>query len=87
MESKNSDMHNKGWWDFLPKTTHKWVRLGRFDRPIGSWLLLLPCLWTLPLSNLNINEVLYLYLIFFFGSFVMRSAGCVINYLWDKDID
>ena len=87
MESKNTDMPIHGWWDILPKTTHKWIRLGRFDRPIGSWLLLLPCLWTLPLSNLKINEVLFLFFIFFLGSFVMRSAGCVINDLWDKNID
>ncbi len=87
MKSKNSDMPLNGWWDFLPKKAHKWVRLGRFDRPIGSWLLLLPCLWTLPLSNLKIDEVLYLSFIFFLGAFVMRSAGCVINDLWDKNID
>ena len=44
-----TDMPEKGWWDKLPKKYHKWIRLGRFDRPIGSWLLLLPCLWTLPI--------------------------------------
>ena len=44
-----TDMPENGWWDKLPKTTHKWIRLGRFDRPIGSWLLLLPC----PLDNSN----------------------------------
>ena len=87
MKSKNSDMPINGWWDILPASAHKWVRLGRFDRPIGSWLLLLPCLWTLPLSNLKIQEVLYLFFIFFLGSFIMRASGCVINDLWDKDID
>jgi|TARA_B100002051_G_scaffold273877_1_gene313643 4-hydroxybenzoate polyprenyltransferase len=87
MKSKNSDMPINGWWDILPASTHKWVRLGRFDRPIGSWLLLLPCLWTLPLSSLKMLEVLYLFCIFFIGSFIMRAAGCVINDLWDKNID
>jgi len=53
MKSKNSDMPINGWWDILPASSHKWVRLGRFDRPIGSWLLLLPCIWTLPLSSLK----------------------------------
>ena len=87
MELKNTDMPDKGWWDLLPKSTHKWIRLARFDRPIGSWLLLLPCLWTLPLLNLKHSQIIYLFCIFFIGSFVMRSAGCVINDLWDKNID
>ena len=87
LKSKNSDMPLNGWWDHFPKYTHKWIRLARFDRPIGTWLLLLPCLWTLPLSNLNFYELLTLYFIFFIGAFLMRSAGCIINDLWDKDID
>lgn len=84
---KNSDMPRKGWWDFFPKKTHKWIRLGRFDRLIGTWLLLLPCLWTLPIFLDNLNDLLKLYLIFFLGALSMRSAGCIINDLWDKDID
>ena len=44
LKSKNSDMPLNGWWDHFPKYTHKWIRLARFDRPIGTWLLLLPCL-------------------------------------------
>ena len=72
MKSKNSDMPINGWWDILPASSHKWVRLGRFDRPIGSWLLLLPCIWTLPLSSLKIKEVLYLFCIFF--SWIFHNA-------------
>ena len=87
LKSKNSDMPLNGWWDHFPKYTHKWIRLARFDRPIGTWLLLLPCLWTLPLSNLNSYELLTLSFIFFVGAFLMRSAGCIINDLWDRDID
>ena len=68
MKLKNSDMPKTGWWDYLPRNTHKWIRLSRFDRPIGSWLLLLPCLWTLPLSNLNLKETLFFYLIFFISN-------------------
>ena len=87
MKLKNSDMPKKGWWDLLPNKTHKWIRLARFDRPIGSWLLLLPCLWTLPLSNIELDRVLNLYLIFFIGAFALRTAGCIINDIWDKNID
>ena len=75
------------WWNFLPKFTHKWIRLGRFDRLIGTWLLLLPCLWTLPIFVNSVKHLLSLYLIFFIGAFSMRAAGCIINDLWDKDID
>ena len=82
-----TDMPEKGWWDKLPKRYHKWIRLGRFDRPIGSWLLLLPCLWTLPIFLNSIADVIEIYFIFIIGAFSMRAAGCTINDLWDKDID
>ena len=82
-----TDMPEKGWWDILPKKYHKWIRLGRFDRPIGSWLLLLPCLWTLPIFLNSITDLLEIYFIFIIGAFSMRAAGCTINDLWDKDID
>ena len=82
-----TDMPEKGWWDKLPKNYHKWIRLGRFDRPIGSWLLLLPCLWTLPIFLNSITVLLGIYFIFIIGAFSMRAAGCTINDLWDKDID
>ena len=82
-----TDMPENGWWDKLPKKYHKWIRLGRFDRPIGSWLLLLPCLWTLPIFLNSITDLLEIYFIFIIGAFSMRAAGCTINDLWDKDID
>ena len=82
-----TDMPEKGWWDKFPKKYHKWIRLGRFDRPIGSWLLLLPCLWTLPIFLNSITDLLEIYFIFIIGAFSMRAAGCTINDLWDKDID
>ena len=72
---------------FLPNYTHKWIRLGRFDRPIGTWLLLLPCLWTLPIFIESLDFLIKLYCIFFIGAFSMRAAGCIINDLWDRDID
>ena len=82
-----TDMPEKGWWDKLPRKYHKWIRLGRFDRPIGSWLLLLPCLWTLPIFLNSITYLLEIYFIYIIGAFSMRAAGCTINDLWDKDID
>ncbi len=82
-----TDMPENGWWDKLPKKIHKWIRLGRFDRPIGSWLLLLPCLWTIPIFLDSITKLFEMYLIFIIGAFSMRAAGCIINDLWDRDID
>ena len=86
-KTNNSDMIENGWWDALPNNYIKWIRLGRFDRPVGFWLLLLPGWWVLPLTNLNLLECLKIMFIFLIGSIVMRAAGCTINDLWDKDID
>ena len=86
-KQNNSDILDNGWWDILPKHYIKWIRLGRFDRPIGFWLLLLPGWWVLPLTNLDLINCIKLMLIFLIGSIVMRAAGCTINDMWDKDID
>jgi 4-hydroxybenzoate polyprenyltransferase len=60
--------------------------LMRLDRPIGTWLLLWPTLWALWSAS-DGHPPPRLLLIFFAGTFLMRSAGCVINDLWDRDID
>ena len=86
-KTNNSDMVENGWWDALPNNCIKWIRLGRFDRPVGFWLLLLPGWWVLPLTSLSLLECLKIMFIFLIGSIVMRAAGCTINDLWDKDID
>ena len=86
-KQNNSDMLDNGWWNILPQSLIKWVRLGRFDRPVGFWLLVLPGWWVLPLTNLNLKNCLTLMFIFLLGAIVMRAAGCTINDMWDKDID
>jgi 4-hydroxybenzoate polyprenyltransferase len=83
----NSDILENGWWNILPKKFLKWIRLGRFDRPVGFWLLLLPGWWVLALTNIEFINCVKLMIVFFVGSVVMRAAGCTINDLWDKDID
>ena len=85
-KQNNSDILDNGWWDILPKHYIKWIRLGRFDRPIGFWLLLLPGWWVLPLTNLDLINCIKLMLIFLIGSIVMRAAGCTINDMWDTVI-
>ncbi|MEO5340613.1 MAG: 4-hydroxybenzoate octaprenyltransferase [Magnetococcus sp. MYC-9] len=63
------------------------LRLMRVDRPIGTWLVLWPSLWGLLASAKPGFPEANLLLIFCLGSFLMRSAGCVINDLADQDID
>ena len=75
-----------------PEALKPWLRLGRFDRPIGIWLLLLPG-WqgiALALSQQGRPPGLYdvwLFLGFALGACLMRAAGCAFNDLVDRDID
>src|ERR1017187_7796309 len=67
-----------------------YLRLSRLDRPIGSWLLLMPCWWSAALAAGVIGEVGQLPLIialFFVGAFAMRGAGCTWNDITDRDLD
>ena len=62
----------------------------RLNSPIGSMLLLYPCLWGLISASSSIEEILQnisLFIIFILGAFIMRSAGCVINDIFDRNID
>jgi len=63
-----------------------YAKLMRLDRPIGIWLLLWPTLWALWTASLG-HPRTRLLAIFVAGSVLMRSAGCVINDLIDRDID
>ena len=67
-----------------------YIKLIRLDKPTGIFLLFWPCAWGLVLGNSGStnNEIFYYYLfLFFIGSFLMRSAGCVYNDIIDKKID
>ena len=78
------------WVDTLaPAIARPYLRLARLDRPIGSWLLLLPCWWSLGLAGLRAGHPppLWHVVLFFIGAFVMRGAGCTWNDLVDRDID
>ena len=68
----------------------KYFKLIRLDKPAGIFLLFWPCAWGLVIANSSINNdiLFYKYLIlFFFGSVLMRSAGCVYNDIIDRKID
>jgi 4-hydroxybenzoate polyprenyltransferase len=77
------------WVDrFAPVWTRPYLRLGRFDRPIGSWLLLLPGWWAIGMApSPDDGPDIWVLLLFFIGAFVMRGAGCVINDIVDRDFD
>ena len=62
------------------------IELMRIDKPIGIYLLLWPALLTLVISTQGNFSLLHL-IIVIAGSIIVRSAGCVINDIWDKDID
>src|SRR4051795_1163203 len=73
-----------------PQWARPYLRLSRFDRPIGSWLLLMPCWWSAALAAGMAHDVRGLPLtivLFFIGAFVMRGAGCTWNDITDRDLD
>jgi 4-hydroxybenzoate polyprenyltransferase len=65
------------------------IRLMRLDRPVGIYLLFWPCVWGLSLGAGKIISLTFLHdlLLFFVGAVVMRSAGCIINDIWDRRLD
>jgi 4-hydroxybenzoate polyprenyltransferase len=85
--SAHTDIAASGWVSRLPRAWQPYLLLARVDRPIGTWLLFLPGLWGILLARAAWPTTLGLILLFGVGSLVMRAAGCVVNDLWDRDID
>ena len=68
---------------------NKYFRLARLDKPIGSWLLFFPCLWSLLIvfsSEYSVNKI-KLIMFFSIGTILMRGAGCTLNDIIDQEID
>jgi 4-hydroxybenzoate polyprenyltransferase len=72
-----------------PEWSRPYLRLARLDRPIGSWLLLLPCWWSAGLAAVAARQQVDLWhvVLFFIGAFAMRGAGCTWNDIVDRDLD
>src|SRR3954463_11970305 len=73
-----------------PLWSRPYLRLSRLDRPIGSWLLLMPCWWSAALAAGMAHDLKRLPLIlvlFLIGAFAMRGAGCTWNDITDRDLD
>jgi 4-hydroxybenzoate polyprenyltransferase len=81
----------ENWVDTLaPVWSRPYLRLARLDRPIGSWLLLLPCWWSSALAAVAAHKAapsLVHLALFFVGAFAMRGAGCTWNDIVDRDLD
>ena len=84
-----SDIVAESWpFHLTPNAFRPYLILARVDRPIGTWLLLLPCWWGLALaSGGDIAQSLYFGALFTVGAFVMRGAGCVWNDILDRNYD
>jgi 4-hydroxybenzoate polyprenyltransferase len=92
--SMASDITSDHWLlRILPTGLRPFGQLARLDRPIGTWLLLLPCWWSLALATRAGDEVLldtqllWLFVLFGLGAVVMRGAGCTVNDILDRHFD
>jgi 4-hydroxybenzoate polyprenyltransferase len=87
-----ADAVKDNWVDrFAPRATRPFLRLARADRPIGTWLLLLPCWWGLALAILSTGSAsladLWIAAGCSAGAWLMRGAGCTWNDITDRHID
>lgn len=86
-----ADAKAGNWVDrFVPAPLVPYFRLARADRPVGFFLLALPCFWSVALAGRSINAPYpdpWLLLLFAIGAIVMRAAGCTYNDIVDRDID
>ena len=73
-------------YDAPMKTNNPFLQLMRLDKPIGIWLLAAPACWAVVMARVAAPDI-GLLLIMLIGAVVMRSAGCVINDLTDRDLD
>lgn len=90
-DGRVADATKRNWVDrFAPRKTRPWLRLSRADRPAGTWLLLLPCWYSLALaiaaSGWRIEDF-WFFIAMGAGAFLMRGAGCTWNDITDRHID
>jgi len=83
----HTDIAAGGWVARLPPAWLPYLLLARLDRPIGAWLLFLPGLWSIFLARAPAGKTAWLIALFALGSVLMRAAGCVVNDMWDRDMD
>ncbi|XP_006833530.2 4-hydroxybenzoate polyprenyltransferase, mitochondrial [Amborella trichopoda] len=86
---KEDSQFSRSWIDvYLPQWTRPYAHLSRLDKPVGTWLLAWPCMWSITLAappgNLPDFKLLTL---FGCGALLLRGAGCTVNDLLDRDMD
>ncbi len=86
-EDTHTDIAADGWVARLPAAWRPYALLARLDRPIGAWLLFLPGLWSILMAQAAWRPTLRLLALFALGAVLMRGAGCVVNDMWDRDLD
>ncbi|KAL2243944.1 UNVERIFIED_CONTAM: 4-hydroxybenzoate polyprenyltransferase, mitochondrial [Sesamum indicum] len=90
-ESKNSNQNggDRSWIDvYLPEKARPYANLARLDKPIGTWLLAWPCMWSITMAAApgSLPDIKMM-MLFGTGALLLRGAGCTINDLLDRDID
>ncbi len=83
----HTDIVTTGWVARLPRGWAPFALLARLDRPSGAGLLFLPGLGSLLLGRLPLVPTVRLVALFAVGALLMRGAGCVVNDMWDRDMD
>ncbi|KAM3223308.1 hypothetical protein ACQJBY_056948 [Aegilops geniculata] len=73
---------------WLPEAARPYAMLARLDKPIGTWLLAWPCMWSITIAAMP-GELpdLKMLALFGCGAVLLRGAGCTVNDLLDRDID
>ena len=92
VEGAVADAVPTNWVDlYAPAWSRPYLRLSRADRPIGTWLLLMPCWWAILLAAAATDGLspwsIWLMLGSAVGAFLMRGAGCTWNDITDREID
>ncbi|WP_072372819.1 4-hydroxybenzoate octaprenyltransferase [Hyphomicrobium sp. NDB2Meth4] len=86
-----ADAPLNNWVDrYAPRPMRPYLRLARLDRPIGFWLLLLPCWWSVGLAGVSLNQPYpdpWLLILFAVGALAMRASGCAYNDYVDRNYD
>jgi 4-hydroxybenzoate polyprenyltransferase len=86
-----ADAPPDNWVDrYAPRSMRPYFRLARLDRPIGFWLLLLPCWWSVGLADVTLNQPYpnpWLLTLFALGALAMRASGCAYNDYIDRGYD
>ncbi|CAL9226607.1 unnamed protein product [Arabidopsis halleri] len=88
-DKEKSGVKEASWIDlYLPEEVRGYAKLARLDKPIGTWLLAWPCMWSIALAADPGSLPSFKYMALFgCGALLLRGAGCTINDLLDQDID